>query len=161
MADTRRLLEDPRLRIRIADGRKALEAGEARYDLVETDATWPETAGSGSLYSVEFFEAVSRRLKPGGLMCTWAPTPRVVASFRAAFPHVLQAEGGDVLVGSLSPIPVEPEAWKARAGGSGAYLGAEQARGLVEAVGRLRPTGPPLAVAPNRDLFPRDEYAVK
>ena len=161
VADTRRLLEDPRLRIRIADGRKALEAGEARYDLVETDATWPETAGSGSLYSVEFFEAVSRRLKRGGLMCTWAPTPRVVASFRAAFPHVLQAEGGDVLIGSLSPIPVEPEAWKARAEGSADYLGAERARGLVEAVGRLRPAGPPLAVAPNRDLFPRDEYAVK
>jgi len=161
LADTRRLLEDPRLQIRIEDGRKALEAGEARYDIIETDATWPETAGSGSLYSVEFFDAVSRRLKPGGVMCTWAPTLRVVASFRAVFPHVLEAEAGDVLIGSLTPIPLELEAWKARAGNSTAYLGAERTKDLVGAVGKLRPAGPPPAVAPNRDLFPRDEYAVK
>jgi predicted membrane-bound spermidine synthase len=159
--DTRRLLEDPRLRIRIEDGRKALEAGEARYDLVETDATWPETAGSGNLYSVEFFEAVSRRLKPAGLMCTWAPTPRVVASFRAVFPHVLEAEGGEVLIGSLTPIPYEPEAWTERARSSLAYLGPERTKDVMEAVSQLRPAGAVPAVAPNRDLFPRDEYAVK
>ena len=161
VTDTRRLLEDPRLRIRIEDGRKALEAGEATYDLIEADATWPETAGSGNLYSVEFFEAVSRRLKPGGVMCTWAPTPRVVASFRAVFPHVFEAEGGGILIGSLTPIPLELEAWKARARSSAAYLGAERTKDLVGAVGQLRPAGPPPAVAPNRDLFPRDEYAVK
>ena len=139
--DTRRLLEDPRLRIRIEDGRKALEAGEALYDLVETDATWPETAGSGNLYSVEFFTAASRKLKPGGIMCTWAPTPRVAASFRAVFPHVLEAEGGDVLIGSLDPIPFEPEAWKARAAGRSAYLGPERTKDVVDAVGKLRPAG--------------------
>ncbi len=159
--DTRRLLEDPRLRIRIEDGRKALEAGEVLYDLVETDATWPETGGSGNLYSVEFFEAVSRRLKPGGVMCTWAPTPRVVASFRAVFPYVLEAEGGDVLIGSLVPIPFEPEAWKARAQSAAAYLGPERTEDVVDAVGKLRPAGAAPAVAPNRDLFPRDEYAVR
>jgi hypothetical protein len=159
--DTRRLLEDPRLRIRIEDGRKALEAGEATYDLIEADATWPETAGSGNLYSVEFFAAASRRLKPGGVMCTWAPTPRVVASFRAVFPHVLEAEGGDVLIGSLAPIPYELDAWKERVRTSASYLGAERTSDVMEAVGKLRPAGPAPAVAPNRDLFPRDEYAVK
>ena len=86
MTDTRHLLEDPRLRIRIEDGRKALEADTTLYDLIETDATWPETAGSGNLYSVEFFEAASRRLKPGGVMCTWAPTPRVVATLPGGVP---------------------------------------------------------------------------
>ena len=159
--DTRRLLEDPRLRIRIEDGRKALEAGEALYDLVETDATWPESAGSGNLYSVEFFAAASRKLKPGGIMCTWAPTPRVVASFRTVFPHVLEAEGGDVLIGSLDPIPFEPQAWKARAEGASAYLGPERAKDVVAAVGKLRPIGPATIAVPNRDLFARDEYAVK
>jgi hypothetical protein len=161
VSDTRRLLQDPRLRIRIEDGRKALEAGEATYDLIEADATWPETSGSGNLYSVEFFAAASRRLKPGGVMCTWAPTPRVVASFRGVFPHVLEAEGGDVLIGSLTPIPHELEAWTERARGSVAYLGSERTKDVVEAVGKLRPAGPAPSVAPNRDLYPRDEYAVK
>ena len=161
VTDTRHLLEDPRLRIRIEDGRKALEAGTATYDLIETDATWPETSGSGNLYSVEFFTAVSRRLKPGGVMCTWAPTPRVVATFRSVFPHVLEAEGGDVLIGSLEPIPFAPEAWATLAATAAAYLGPSRAKDLREAVARLRPAGPVPAVALNHDLFPRDEYAVK
>jgi len=161
VTDTRRLLEDPRLRIRIEDGRKALEAGSATYDLIETDATWPETSGSGNLYSIEFFSAASRRLKRGGVMCTWAPTPRVAATFRAVFPHAIEAEGGDVLIGSLGPIAFAPEAWAERAATAEPYLGSRRTKEVVEAVTRLRPAGPPPSVALNRDLFPRDEYAVK
>jgi len=160
MFDTRHLLQDPRLRIRIEDGRKALEARSDSYDVIETDATWPETAGSGNLYSVEFFRAAARRLRPGGLMCTWAPTPRVVATFRAVFPHVLEAEGGDVLIGSLDPISFEPLAWAARAATATPYLGAARARDVADAVAKLRPAGPLPQVLPNRDLWPRDEYAV-
>jgi spermidine synthase len=159
--DTRHLLEDPRLRVRIEDGRKALEAGEATYDLIEADATWPETSGSGNLYSVEFFAAASRRLKPGGVMCTWAPTPRVAASFQAVFPHVLEAGEEEILIGSLSPIPFEPPAWEARAATAEAYLGPRRTKTVVAALRRLRPAGSPPATALNRDLFPRDEYAVK
>ena len=159
--DTRRLLQDARLLIRIEDGRKALEAERASYDLVETDATWPEAAGSGNLYSLEFFTAASRRLKPGGVVCTWAPTPRVGATFRAAFPYVVEAEGGEVLIGSLSPIVFEPETWTSRAASAGAYLGPERTKGLLEAVSRLRPAPAGPALTLNRDLFPRDEYAVE
>ena len=160
MFDTRHLLEDPRLRIRIEDGRKALEARADTYDVIETDATWPETAGSGNLYSVEFFRAAARRLRPGGVMCTWAPTARVVATFRSVFLHVLEADGGDVLIGSAEPIPFAPEAWRARAATATPYLGAARVVELVEAVGKLRPAGPLPQVLPNRDLWPRDEYAV-
>ena len=161
VTDTRHLLEDPRLRIRIEDGRKALEAGRQLFDLIETDATWPETAGSGNLYSVEFFAAASRRLKPGGLMCTWAPTARVSTSFRAVFPHALEDPADEVLIGSLAPIPFGPEGWAARAATSAPYLGASRTRDVLEALSKLHPAGPVPAVAPNRDLFPRDEYAVR
>jgi hypothetical protein len=77
------------------------------------------------------------------------------------FPHVLEAEGGDVLIGGLDPIPFEPEAWTARAAGAAAYLGPERTRDVIDALGKLRPAGPASTAAPNRDLFPRDEYAVK
>ena len=93
-------------------------------------------------------------------MCTWAPTPRVVATFRAVFPHVLEAEGGDVLIGSLDPISFEPLAWAARAATATPYLGAARARDVADAVAKLRPAGPLPQVLPNRDLWPRDEYAV-
>ena len=82
------------------------ERGEA-YDAIETDAIWPESAGSGNLYSLEFFETCARRLRPGGLMCTWAPTPRVRATFRSVFPHVLDADGGVILVGSRYPLQLD------------------------------------------------------
>jgi hypothetical protein len=160
LADTRHLLQDPRLRVRIEDGRKALEAGEETYDLVEADATWPETGGSGNLYSVEFFAAASRRLREGGVMCTWAPTPRVTASFRAVFPHVLESPEDEVLIGSLGPLPFRPDAWAARAAASEPYLGPGRTRELLEALRRLRPAGPTPPTTLNRDLFPRDEYAV-
>ncbi|HSD27003.1 MAG TPA: fused MFS/spermidine synthase [Vicinamibacteria bacterium] len=161
VTDTRHLLEDPRLRVRIEDGRKALEAGEDTYDLIETDATWPETAGSGNLYSVEFFAAASRRLKPGGVVCTWAPTPRVAASFRAVFPHALAALEDEVLIGGLAALPLQPAVWAARAASAEPYLGAERTRQLLEALRRLRPAGPVPRTTLNRDLFPRDEYAVR
>ncbi len=161
LGDTRHLLQDPRLRVRIEDGRKALEAGEDAYDLVETDATWPETSGSGNLYSVEFFAAASRRLRPGGVMCTWAPTPRVAASFRAVFPHALADPEDEVLIGSLDPMPFEPGAWAARAASAEPYLGERRTQELLDALGRLRPGGPVPPTTLNRDLFPRDEYAVR
>ncbi len=161
LGDTRHLLQDPRLRVRIEDGRKALEAGEDTYDLVETDATWPETSGSGNLYSVEFFAAAKHRLRPGGVMCTWAPTPRVAASFRAVFPHALADPEDEVLIGSLEAIPFEPQAWAARASAAEPYLGPGRTRDLLDALGRLRPAGPVPPTTLNRDLFPRDEYAVR
>jgi spermidine synthase len=161
LPDTRRLLEDARLHVRIEDGRKALEAETAAYDLIEADATWPETSGSGNLYSVEFFEAAARRLKPGGVMCTWSPTPRVAATFRAVFPHVLEAEAEEALIGSRAPIPFSPERWAARAATAEPYLGTRRTQAVQEALGHLRPAGPPPAVSLNRDLFPRDEYAAR
>jgi hypothetical protein len=94
-------------------------------------------------------------------MCTWAPTPRVAASFRAAFPPALEAEGGSVLIGSLSPIPFAPYEWAARAQDAEAALGPQRARALRRAVVRLRPAGPPPDVAPNLDLFPRDEFGCR
>ncbi|MCG6924998.1 MAG: fused MFS/spermidine synthase [Acidobacteria bacterium] len=159
--DLRRLLEDSRLRIRLADGRKALEAATDTYDLIETDATFPETAGSGNLYSLEFFRAAGRRLEPGGVMCTWSPTPRVYRTFRTAFPHVLEGEERGVLIGSLDPISFEPEVWRARAREGASRLGAARSLEVVEALGRLRPASGSIEGTLNRDLFPRDELAVE
>ena len=156
--DTRHLLEDPRLRIRIEDGRKALEADATLYDLIEADATWPETSGSGNLYSVEFFEAAKRRLKPGGVMCSWSPTARVGVTFRSVFEHVIETSGGDILIGSRDEVAFAPGEWAARIALATEYLGAGRVGEVKEAIATLRPAGPPLAIAPNRDLWPRDEY---
>ena len=156
------LLRDPRLAVDLDDGRHALARGAKRYDLIEADALWPYAAYSGNLYSVEFFRECAGRLKPGGLMCTWAPTPRVVASFRAAFPHVAGPGTRAFLLGGNEPIAIELDAWRARLASPGvaSRLGAERSEDVRRALERIRllEGGPDDGVALNHDLYPRDEF---
>jgi len=156
------LLRDPRLTVRLADGRHAIAHGGARYDLIEADALWPYAAYSGNLYSVEFFRECARRLKPGGLMCTWAPTRRVVATFLAAFPHVVGPGTRTFLIGGNEPIAIEPEAWRARllSPAVASYLGAGRVEDILPPLGRLRAVEGSLdeGDSVNDDLHPRDEF---
>jgi predicted membrane-bound spermidine synthase len=164
LPDLGRLLSDPRLALVVADGRHSLASEETRYDLIEVDALRPQSAGSGNLYSVEFFRVCAERLHPGGLMCTWSPTPRVYASFRRVFPYVLEADAGEILIGSLVPIAVDREAWKARLeDGAHDYLGDENAREVGERLQRIRPAFHEARAhgEPNLDLWPRDEFSAK
>jgi predicted membrane-bound spermidine synthase len=160
-AKLERFLDDPRIEVRFADGRNALLRSAESYDLIEMDALFPSSPYAGNLYSVEFYELCARRLRPGGLMCTWAPTPRVHASFTAAFPHVLELDAGRVLIGSNQPIAIEPAAWQARATAPQmvGYLGPARVQALVEFLrgARLAVRRPPGPHDLNRDLFPRDE----
>jgi spermidine synthase len=154
-----RLLRDPRVDVVTADGRHALSLGDARYDIIEADALWPWSAYSGNLYSVEFFELCSRRLKPGGLVCTWAPTPRIAATFTRVFPQAVDV--GSILVGSLDPLPFDPVTWTARATSPEVteYLGRHAARGVLRALRGARRVDPPRDLRLNHDLSPRDEFA--
>jgi len=161
LPDLRHFLADPRVRVVVADGRHALESEARRYDLIEVDALRPQSAGSGNLYSLEFFSACARRLKPGGVMCTWSPTPRVYSAFRRAFPHVLEADAGEVLVGSVTPVEVDRLAWRARLDGAvRTYLGSQNAAEVEARLERIRPAFHEgrARVEPNRDLWPRDEF---
>jgi spermidine synthase len=96
------LLRDERIQHTIADGRAFLRRSRTRYDIIEADALLPQHAGAGNLYSVEYFELLRARLKPGGFAVTWTPTPRTLASLLLAFPHVLAFR--DVAIGSETPI---------------------------------------------------------
>ena len=155
-------LADPRMTIRLEDGRRALEdrRGEA-FDAIETDAIWPESGGSGNLYSLEFFEACAGGCARAGLMCTWAPTTRVRATFRSVFPHVLDVDSGVILIGSRYPIQMDLEAWQARLSQSEAYLGELRTQVVREKLRNLAPAAGPIEGELNRDLFPRDEFAVR
>jgi len=102
-----RFLADTRFELRIEDGRNAITREERRYDIIEADALWPTHPYAGNLYSLEFFRLCAARLKPGGIVCTWAPTERVRATFVRALPHVLALSEGTILIGSRSPVAVD------------------------------------------------------
>jgi predicted membrane-bound spermidine synthase len=164
LPDLARFLHDPRVHFVLDDGRSSLEHGAARYDLIEADALRPHSAGSGNLYSVEFFAACARRLKPGGVVCTWAPTPRVQASFAAALPHVVHVDAGAgeiVLVGSREAFAIDRGAWRERAESPAvrAWLGDGISRTLVSLLrGARHAEAAPAGASVNHDLFPRDEF---
>jgi spermidine synthase len=154
-------LDDPRLDLVVADGRNALERGDQAYDLIEMDALPPSSPNSGSLYSVEFFAMCGRRLRPGGLMCTWAPTLRVLPSFAAAFPYVLEMADGRVLIGSNSALTVDAAAWKRRLDQPDVrdYLGSARAeRVWAHMAGAHTASRGAATDTTNRDLDPRDEF---
>lgn len=112
----RRVLDDPRVRVLVGDGRNRLLGSPNRYDVMVSDASDIWIAGVGALFTREFYQTVADRLKPGGLMVQWLHTnclapPEfrlLVATFRAVFPRVaIWSSGvGDVfLVGSREPVP--------------------------------------------------------
>jgi hypothetical protein len=168
LPDLRRILDDPRLRLLVADGRHALARSRKRYDVIEADAQWPDVAYAGNLYSVEFFRLCGRTLKPGGLVCTWAPTPRVYASFISAFRHVIGTSDRTILIGSHEPIDIDQrQVWRARLDTPHMrdYLGQRGVRVTRRLIDVLqvhnRQGGRPGGREMNRDLFPRDEFELR
>jgi hypothetical protein len=162
----RDLLLDPRVHHHLTDGRAFLLKSPARYDVIEADALRPTSAYAGNLYSVEYFALLRSRLNPGGFAVTWTPTPRVVSSLLAAFPHVLVA--GDVGIGSETPIPFDPAEVRRRIDDpfTAAYYGSGRVN-IAELIAPYLDRAPRLFGPDadrsrlndvNHDLFPRDEF---
>lgn len=88
-----RVLEDPRVEVRLADGRNHLFGTSLRFDAIVGDLFVPWHAGTGYLYTVEHFENVHSRLSDGGVFVQWlqvnqasvAEVKSMAASFTAAF----------------------------------------------------------------------------
>jgi spermidine synthase len=159
MPELRSFLADPRLQLRLRDGRNALTQQERLYDLIEADGLLPDVGYSGNLYSTEFFRACARRLKPGGVVCTWAPTARVYSTFTAVFPYVIGADRErGILIGSLGPLPITPGVWRARLAEAEAYLHRGRAKEVGHLLERLEPWPHVPTQDVDEDLFPRDEF---
>jgi hypothetical protein len=156
----RRFLRDRRYEFRFEDGRNAIERSEEHWDVIEADPLLPHSAGSGNVYSLEFFRGCARRLNRGGLMCTWTPTERVHATFREAFAHVVSISDGLLLVGSNEPIAIDPAAWRARlvAPEVFSYLGESLFHEVFARLQTAAPWSPKGRADLDLDLFPRDEF---
>jgi predicted membrane-bound spermidine synthase len=166
------LLDDPRLELRVGDGRKRLMMAERLYDVITVDALRPQSGYSGNVYSVEFYEMVADRLAPGGLFAQWVPTPRVLASVAEVFPHVSTVDvpsATTFLLASNDPIGADHATALARfraLAGRGTLTAKQQAsleRFFAEVeLEPVRRGEPRRARTPetqlNRDLYPRDEY---
>ncbi len=117
--DAAAVLADPRGRLLVTDGRNHVELTDRSFDLVVVDPPPPiESAGTGVLYSREFYQAAAGRLRPGGVMMQWIPYGQSLAeflthvrTFRSVFPEVALAFGpgghGVFMFASSDPVRFE------------------------------------------------------
>ena len=109
------VIEDPRMRRIVDDGRSFLRLTADRYDLITSEPPPPMAAGVYRLYSKEYYEDVLDALTPTGIMSQWLPIYQMpqqaidlaIATFVQVFPHTLLIVGFDtelILLGSAAPI---------------------------------------------------------
>ena len=109
------LLDNPKLKVLIDDGRNFLKVTEEKFDVISSAPNFPSLTGSGALFSTEFFELARARLAPGGVVCHYAPIFRIqpgdvaaiLGSFRDVFPHVRVFSTGlwIIVLGRMEPFP--------------------------------------------------------
>ena len=63
----------PRFHFHNDDGRNYLVTSNKRYDVIVSDSTHPRAYDSWILYTEEFYQAVKKRLRPGGIFAQWVP----------------------------------------------------------------------------------------
>jgi hypothetical protein len=107
---------DPRLDIRLRDGRRELRSDE-RYDLVTLEPPPPSAAGVVNLYSRDFYQLAANRLqpRPGGAVAAVADPerrrhPRAGAQLHRRVPHasLWTTEFHEMLlIGSLQPLHLD------------------------------------------------------
>jgi spermidine synthase len=108
------VMNRPRVRLRVDDGRNHLLTTEDRYDIVTADIVQPIHAGAGNLYSVEYYRLARGVLAPGGLMLQWignrteSQYKLMVRTFIEVFPHATAWAGGTLLVGTTEPLRLDP-----------------------------------------------------
>ena len=159
-----RIFDSDKIRLHVDDGRRFLKRSEKKYEVIQSSTNINFLSHSGLLYSEEFYRLCLDSLTENGIMVHFAPTSRVVRTFRNVFPHVILCS--KALIGSRHKIDWDTDKLAA------AYRDNELIRSFklgteARIVAHLpdlvaHPTiqfsGPPRRNDLNTDLFPRDEY---
>jgi len=115
-ADAAQVLSSPNGHIIVDDGRRYLERTSQQFDVITIDPPPPvEAAGSGLLYTQEFYDVIRRRLRPDGILQQWLPDgddevrAAVTRALVNSFPYVrifaYKPTFGYHFLASESPIP--------------------------------------------------------
>jgi spermidine synthase len=116
------VLHNPRTRIVYDDARHFLMTTPETFDIIASDPLDVFVKGTAALYSVEYFEAVKRHLKPGGMFTLYVPLYETdettirseLATFFEVFPYgtiwanTLDGQGYDmVFLGQAEPLKID------------------------------------------------------
>ncbi|HEY3860575.1 MAG TPA: hypothetical protein VGO59_01700 [Verrucomicrobiae bacterium] len=114
-ADAESVLQNPKGRIIIDDGRRFLKRTRDKYDIIVIDPPPPvQAAGSSLLYSRQFYELAKEHLNTNGILQIWLPdgsreaVQPVARSLADSFPYLRAFRGvhgwGAHFLGSMQPM---------------------------------------------------------
>jgi len=121
-AENHDVLQSPKIRLIVNDGRNYVLTTDERYDIISADATHPTSSDSWILYTSEFYGLCKNRLTDGGVMSQWIPLhgilerdfKTILKTFHSAFPFVAvyysgghKTMGHTVLLGSNRPLSID------------------------------------------------------
>lgn len=112
----RNILDDPRVKLHVTDGRNYVLLTPKQYDLISIELTNIWFAGAANLYSQNFYELCRKRLRSGGVFQQWVQIHHmdpvdlisIVKTMHSVFPHMAFFVGGGqgILLGSDQPLEV-------------------------------------------------------
>ena len=122
------VLDDPRVTVVLADGRRFVQTARQTFDVVILDLPEPSTGALNRFYTEEFFREVRAVLNPGGILALglpaaenyWSPelarrNGSIYHTLRAVFPHVLALPGETTyFLASADPLEADPDLWGRR-----------------------------------------------
>ncbi|MFW6137541.1 MAG: fused MFS/spermidine synthase [Spirochaetota bacterium] len=97
-------LDDPRMKIIPKDARNMLLTSEKMYDVVVSQPSNPWISGESELFSLEWYQQVSKHLYRNGLFLQWVPTyyiskqdlKIIINTLRSVFPHLTVWSSGSL-----------------------------------------------------------------
>ncbi|MEE8186006.1 MAG: fused MFS/spermidine synthase, partial [Thermodesulfobacteriota bacterium] len=115
--ENRDVLNNPKSRIIIDDGRSYLKVTEKKYDVITEEPMHPSLAGVVNLYTKEYYELAKSHLKEGGIMSQWIPlyslsvedVRMLVRTFLSVFPHttIWMVNADIFMIGSPTRISID------------------------------------------------------
>jgi spermidine synthase len=123
------VIRNPRVEVRIDDGRHYLLTSKEKFDGITSDPLDPWVKGAAALYTREFFEIAKQHLNPGGVVTQFvqlyesneAAVKSEIATFLEAFPNgmvfanTVNGQGYDVvLLGQVEPTKIDVDKLQAK-----------------------------------------------
>jgi len=116
----RRVLDDPRVNLIVADARNFTLGTQNLYDIIISEPSNPWISGISNLFTLDFFRLLNSRLADGGIVCQWMhiynmgrdDVRSVLNSFRTPFPFVsvwLSQNSDLIMIGSSQSHGLEGE----------------------------------------------------
>ena len=113
---TNNVLDNPKVQLRIDDGRNFMAMSDEMFDVITADPVHPRISGVGYLYTREYYETIKKRLRPGGVVAQWMPMYNIspqsfdaaFRTFAGVFPHASfwYVRGHGLFVAGNDPVKI-------------------------------------------------------